>query len=164
MLPFQDLPTIYLALGSNLGDRHAFLQKAREALAAVLTDINESSIYETAPQYVTDQPSFLNQVISGKTTLTAQTLLKTLQQIQKEVGRNEPNIRFGPREIDIDILSYGDLIIKEEHLEIPHPRLSERLFVLEPLSEIAPDWICPKSKESVKVMLTRLKKEQTHAG
>ena len=137
---------------------------AREALAKVITDIKESSIYETSPQYVTDQPNFLNQVISGKTALTPHELLKTLQKIQTEVGRHEPNIRFGPREIDIDILSYDDLIIKDSHLEIPHPRISERLFVLEPLSEIAPDWICPKSKESVKVLLRKLKIEQAHAG
>ncbi len=154
------MTTIYLSLGSNLGDRDGYLRAARQALAIVLTDIKESSVYETEPQYITDQPEFLNQVISGRTVLSPQELLKTLQQIQTKVGRQEPKVRFGPREIDIDILSYGDLILVEDHLEIPHPRIAERLFVLEPLKEIAPDWICPKTGESVKVMLTRLKEEQ----
>jgi 2-amino-4-hydroxy-6-hydroxymethyldihydropteridine diphosphokinase len=147
---------VYLSLGSNLGDRHAYLKAAVDALKLILADIKTSSIYETEPQYVTDQPAFLNQVISGKTDLDPLEFLKQCQAIQKQVGRAPQTVRFGPREIDIDIISFGDVILKTESIEIPHPRLHERLFVLEPLQEIAPNWICPRTGECVQDLIQKL--------
>ena len=137
------MATVYLGLGSNLGDRRAYLKAAIQGLSRILTDIEESSIYETDPQYVTDQPVFLNQVVSGKTDLEPLEFLKHCQSIQTEVGRTPQTVRFGPREIDIDILSFGDVVLKTDIIEIPHPRLYERLFVLVPLCEIVPNWLCP---------------------
>lgn len=148
--------TVYLGLGSNLGDRKAYLKAAIDGLRFILTDIKESSIYETDPQYVTDQPVFLNQVISGKTDLEALEFLKRCQDIQKQLGRMPQVMRFGPREIDIDILSFGDVVLQADTIEIPHPRLHERLFVLEPLCEIDPNWICPRTGESVQRLIEKL--------
>lgn len=150
------MTTVYLSLGSNLGDRRAYLKAAVDGLSLILANIKESSIYETQPLYVTDQPEFLNQVISGKTDLSPLEFLKQCQTIQKQVGRTPQTVRFGPREIDIDILSFGDVILKTDTLEIPHPRLHERLFVLEPLAEIAPDWVCPKTGQSVQGLIQKL--------
>ena len=150
------MTTVYLGLGSNLGDRRAYLKAAIEGLRLILTDLKESSVYETDPQYVTDQPAFLNQVISGETTLEPLEFLKHCQSIQKQVGRTPQTVRFGPREIDIDILSFGDLVLQTDAIEIPHPRLHERLFVLEPLCEIDPHWICPRTGESVKELIQKI--------
>ena len=149
------MTTVYLGLGSNLGDRRAYLKAAIEGLRLILTDLKESSVYETDPQYVTDQPAFLNQVISGETTLEPLEFLKHCQSIQKQVGRTPQTVRFGPREIDIDILSFGDVVLKTDTIEIPHPRLHERLFVLVPLCEIVPDWVCPKTGESVQKLIQK---------
>jgi 2-amino-4-hydroxy-6-hydroxymethyldihydropteridine diphosphokinase len=143
-------------LGSNLGDRRAYLKAAIQGLSRILTDIEESSIYETDPQYVTDQPVFLNQVVSGKTDLEPLEFLKNCQNIQTEIGRTPQTVRFGPREIDIDILSFGDVVLKTDTIEIPHPRLYERLFVLVPLCEIFPNWLCPKTGESVQDLIQKL--------
>jgi 2-amino-4-hydroxy-6-hydroxymethyldihydropteridine diphosphokinase len=142
--------TVYLSLGSNLGDRRAYLKAAVNALRLILKDVKESSIYETEPLYVTDQPAFLNQAISGKTDREPLEFLKQCQSIQTQIGRTPKAIRFGPREIDIDILSFGNILLKTESIEIPHPRIHERLFVLEPLCEIDTNWICSKTGEAVK--------------
>jgi len=149
------MTTVYLGLGSNLGDRRAYLKAAIDGLRLILTDIKESSVYETDPQYVTDQPAFLNQVISGETNLEPLEFFKHCQSIQKQVGRTPQTVRFGPREIDIDILCFGDVVLKTDTIEIPHPRLHERLFVLVPLCEIVPDWVCPKTGESVQKLIQK---------
>ena len=147
---------VYIGLGSNLGNREDYLKKAIDALKEILKGVQESSVFETAPQYITDQPAFLNQVISGETDLPPLEFLSLCQAIQKQLGRSPSIVRFGPREIDIDILSFGTIVLQTEVLEIPHPRISERLFVLEPLLEIAPDWVCPKSGVSAKDMMKSL--------
>lgn len=147
---------VYLGLGSNLGDRQGYLRSAINNLSLILTEIKESSVYETEPQYVTNQPSFLNQVISGYTDIRPLELLNFCQNIQKKLGRTKSPLRFGPRNIDVDILSFGDLVLKTNTIEIPHPRIHERLFVLEPLHEIEPDWTCPKTGESVKDLMQKL--------
>lgn len=140
--------TIYLALGSNLGDRRANLVDALSQLRQKV-DIEElSSVYETSPAYVSDQPYFYNAALKGSTQLPPHDLLRFLKSIERRMGRVK-GIRFGPRPIDLDILMYGDLVLDDPDLTIPHPRLTERPFVLIPLAEIAPGVRLPDSDESV---------------
>jgi 2-amino-4-hydroxy-6-hydroxymethyldihydropteridine diphosphokinase len=136
------MPTVYLALGSNLGDRPAALQAAITALPPKVQVLAESPVYETPPWGVPDQPSFLNMVIEGKTSLSPRKLLAHVKAIELQLGR-VPSIRFGPRKIDIDILFYDDRIIETPELIVPHPRLQERAFVLVPLADLAPGLVHP---------------------
>jgi len=129
---------VFIALGTNIGDRDENLRRALEAMAAAVRILDCSSVYETAPQYVTDQPCFLNMVIRGETSLPPCDLLAQLKEIERKLGRI-PARRFGPRAIDLDILYYDDQIVNDADLQIPHPRISERNFVLKPLAEIAPE-------------------------
>ena len=129
---------IYLALGSNLGDRAANLRAAVARLAEQVVVERLSSLYETAPAYVLDQPRFLNAALRGRTALAPLDLLAFLKRIERELGR-AGGVRFGPRPIDLDILVYDDVALDTDALTIPHPRMAERPFVLVPLAEIAPD-------------------------
>ena len=126
----------YLGLGTNLGDREENLRKAIEVIALKMTVGKQSSLYETSAWGYTDQPDFLNQVIQVETNLTPMRLLNFLKRTEVELGRVE-NFRYGPRLIDIDILFYDDLVKNTRRLQIPHPRIPERAFVLVPLNEIA---------------------------
>lgn len=146
---------VYLALGSNLGDRVRNLDTAKRHLSPQVEVVDESTIYETDPWGVTDQPDFLNQVVKVVTSLSPTELLPFLKDIEKRMGR-EDTIKYGPRVIDLDILSYGDRVIKGDQLEIPHPRMSERAFVLVPLMEIAPDWEHPVLNKSVEELVANL--------
>ncbi len=128
---------VFLSLGSNVGDRLAQLRRAREAIARQVRVLAASSIYETEPWGYTEQPGFLNQVLMGETDLGPGMLLDFVKFLEAELGRT-PTFRYGPREIDIDILFYGNLVMETPQLVIPHPRLHERAFVLVPLEEIAP--------------------------
>ena len=158
------MAVIYLSLGSNIGDRLANLQKAVVCLENHMTDIISSSIIETTPQYVARQPNFLNQVIMGKTGLSPFEFLKTIHHIESQMGRYR-TFYNGPRVIDIDIISYGDLIISTPELIIPHPRFNERYFVLEPLLEIAPHWRCPKTgKDLVSIWKENDQKQNGKTG
>jgi 2-amino-4-hydroxy-6-hydroxymethyldihydropteridine diphosphokinase len=132
------LHTVYLGLGANLGDRQATLRTARERLAAAVTLERCSSLYETPPWGVTDQPAFLNAVCQAQTALSAPELLALLKDLERDLGRTA-GIRWGPRLIDLDILLFDDLMLATPTLTIPHPHLHERAFVLIPLREIAPD-------------------------
>src|SRR5438045_2747871 len=136
--------TIYLALGSNLGDRRGNLAAALQRLREVMEISTVSSIYETEPVGYLDQPRFFNIVLQGKTTLSAQELLKYAKEIEAAIGR-QPTFRNGPRPIDIDIIFFDDLQITQVNLIVPHPRMVERAFVLVPLAEIAPDAVDPVS-------------------
>lgn len=136
------MPTIYLALGTNQGDRVQNLRRALELLAPFAELARLSSIYETAPWGIVDQPDFLNMAAQGTTNLPPLELLDELKRIEHSMGRL-PTIRYGPREIDLDILLYGEMVVQTERLEIPHPRMAERGFVLIPLREIAPDLAPP---------------------
>jgi 2-amino-4-hydroxy-6-hydroxymethyldihydropteridine diphosphokinase len=124
----------YVGLGSNLGDRRAAILRAAELIDAVRL----STIRETEPWGYADQPAFLNAVAELDTDLQPRRLLDHLLEVEAELGRERGEIRWGPRTIDLDLLLYGDLAIEEPGLTVPHPRLAERLFVLEPLSELAP--------------------------
>src|SRR5690242_6863564 len=143
--------TIYLALGSNLGDRLTNLKQAIASLTPQMEVKAKSAVYETPPWGYEDQPKFLNQVIKGKTYLEPEQLLKHLKRLEVALGRKEsfPN---GPRLIDMDILFYDDLVLNTGSLIIPHPRLHERGFVLLPLMDINPDLVHPVSKKSVREM------------
>jgi 2-amino-4-hydroxy-6-hydroxymethyldihydropteridine diphosphokinase len=139
---------IYLALGSNLGDRRANLSTAVERLRERVMIIALSSLYETEPAYVTDQPRFLNAVLRGRTRLAASALLAFFKRIERDLGRVAGQ-RYGPRVVDVDLLLYGEQTIDTPKLTIPHPRMAERPFVLAPLAEIAPNLIPPGWGESI---------------
>lgn len=140
------MTTVFLALGSNLGDRQALLEEAIRRLAEEgIEIIRRSSIIETAPAYVLDQPSFLNMVIEVRTESFAPELLRRTQKVERAMGRRKL-IDKGPRNIDIDILHFGNLVLRTPHLTVPHPLIHERPFVLIPLAEIAPHLIPPGLK------------------
>lgn len=147
---------IYLAMGTNLGDRRANLLAALGALERHITIQQVSSLYETEPAYVTDQPRFLNAVLRGSTALAPHDLLAALKEIEGALGR-VAGVRFGPRQIDIDILVYGAAQQSDDRLTIPHPRLAERPFVLVPLAEIAPDLVPPGYAESIGALAARVR-------
>ncbi|HNW36518.1 MAG TPA: 2-amino-4-hydroxy-6-hydroxymethyldihydropteridine diphosphokinase, partial [Candidatus Ozemobacteraceae bacterium] len=147
--------TIFLGLGSNLGHREENLQHALDLLQAHVTDLRVSSLYETAPVGLVDQPAFLNAVCTGTTNLTAPDLLLAMLGIEASLGRVR-TLRWGPRIIDIDLLLYDALILQTPELTIPHPRMAERAFVLVPLAELAPDLVHPVLRLPLKSILASL--------
>ena len=142
---------VYLALGTNLGDRLSNLKQAIAALTPQLEVKAKSQVYETPPWGFEDQPKFLNQVIKARTYLDPEPLLKHLKRLEVALGRKESFLN-GPRLIDIDILFYDDLVMQTPLLVIPHPRLHERGFVLLPLMDIAPGLVHPVYQKSVREM------------
>ena len=143
---------IYLSLGTNLGDRMANLSRARASLAPQVHVKAASPIYETAPWGYLEQPTFLNQVVQVETGLAPLELLAYIKGIEGRMGR-APTFEYGPRLIDLDILFYDDRVIHLPGLEVPHPRLAERAFVLAPLADLAPDLRHPVSGLTVSEML-----------
>ena len=144
--PMQQSPsqlyTVYIALGANLGDRGASLRNAVEQLRDAMAVERLSSVYETEPAYLLDQPRFLNMALRGHTALDPHALLVFLKRIERDMGRTA-GPRYGPRAIDLDILLYDSLALATADLTIPHPRMAERPFVLAPLAEIAPELVPP---------------------
>ncbi len=140
--------TIYLALGANLGDRVASLRNAIERLRDAVAVERLSSVYETEPAYLLDQPRFLNMALRGHTALDPHALLAFLKRIERDMGRIA-GPRYGPRVIDLDILLYDSLALATADLIIPHPRMAERPFVLAPLAEIAPELVPPGWDRSI---------------
>lgn len=141
---------VYLATGSNMGDKAANLAKALEMIELYVGDlVKVSGIYRTAAWGREDQPEFLNQAMSVDTRLEPETLLLAVMEIEQKMGR-ERRIRWGERLIDIDILFYGQLVSQSQRLTIPHPFIQERNFVLQPLLEIAPDLIHPVFQKSIR--------------
>jgi 2-amino-4-hydroxy-6-hydroxymethyldihydropteridine diphosphokinase len=149
---------IYLALGTNLGDREVNLRQAIRLLAPEVTVVRESSVYVTPPWGYTDQPEFLNQVLEADSLLHPLPLLHKLKSIEGQMGR-EKTFRNGPRLIDLDILFYGQEIVEGELLQVPHPRLQDRAFVLAPLAEIAPGFVHPVLNETIQDLLAKVNPE-----
>ena len=129
----------YVGLGSDLGDREAVIRRAAELVGAQRL----STIVETEPWGLAEQPMFLNAVAEIDTPLTARQLLVHLLDVERRLGRERVGPRWGPRTIDLDLLLYGDATIDEPGLQVPHPRLAERRFVLAPLAELAPELEVP---------------------
>ena len=146
---------VAVALGSNLGDRERTLRDAVAALSAHLHDVRVSTLYDTAPIGITDQPRFLNAAATGVTTLVPRELLDALLDIERQFGRvrSTPN---AARTLDLDLILYGDVAIDEPDIVVPHPRFRERPFVLEPLAELAADWTDPVTGLSVGALRARL--------
>lgn len=151
----EDLNTVFLLLGANLGDRNkSFLLATQHIEARIGRLLQTSAIYETAPWGVLDQPSFLNQVLKVETQLQPLDVLRVILEIEHELGRVRHE-RWGARLIDIDILYFNDLILGDSRLTLPHPRLHERRFTLAPLAEIAPAHCHPVLKETNLELLIR---------
>jgi 2-amino-4-hydroxy-6-hydroxymethyldihydropteridine diphosphokinase len=146
---------VYLALGSNLGDRAANLRSAVESLPPAVIPNAASRVYETPPWGYTNQPAFLNQVIRAETLFEPASLLEYLKQLEAQLGRTT-TFRNGPRVIDLDILLYDQIIYDSPSLTLPHPRLSERAFVLVPLVDLAPDLLHPIEGISMRQLLSKI--------
>jgi 2-amino-4-hydroxy-6-hydroxymethyldihydropteridine diphosphokinase len=148
---------VFLLLGSNLGDRQAYLQQAiahiEQEIAPVVA---RSSVYETQSWGKTDEPDYLNQVIQLQTNIPAKGILYKILNIEKAMGR-EREVKWGSRIIDIDILFYGSEVINEDQLIVPHPELHNRMFTLAPLAEIAPELIHPVLKKNIAQLKRELK-------
>jgi len=146
---------VYLALGSNLGDKQLNLLRATSYIADEIGVSSAiSSVYETQPQGYESKNNFLNMVVCVDTLLSPEETLIITQSIEKRMGRKQKTKRFyQDRIIDIDIIAYNDLILQTENLQLPHPRFHQRRFVLEPFNEIAPDYVHPVLHKKVKELL-----------
>lgn len=147
---------VFIGLGSNLGDREDWLARARAALqtGAGIRLAAQSSLYETAPVGFADQPPFLNQVIELEVALSPRELLQLLLRLERELGRVRRQ-RWGPRNIDLDVLAFHRLEVQTENLIVPHPEIARRRFVLAPWCEIAPAFVVPRWNLSVQELLAR---------
>ncbi len=149
----------YLSLGSNVGNREAQLRQAVSRLETVGRVRRVSSFYETEPVEFTEQPWFLNCAVALEMSVTPQELMKSILQIEEKMGRRRVQ-KKGPREIDIDILLFGDEVVESEELTVPHPAMAQRRFVLDPLAEIAPDVRHPTIGKTVQELLRELPEGQ----
>lgn len=145
----RNLPIVAVALGTNVGDREGHLRKARKELTVILKNPLFSQVYESEPVGYLDQPWFLNQVCVGETPEAPLTLLHKFKMLEKAAGRTA-GPRFGPRPLDLDLLFYGSWVMVSTILTIPHPRMQERSFVIQPLLELVPDWVDPRSGRGLK--------------
>ena len=156
----MDRVTVAIGIGSNQGSREAHVEFARHRLSELLSDVRFSASYETAPFGVPDgQPMFLNAAAIGRTALTARDLLAALLAIERARGRTRVLPRAA-RTLDLDLVLFGNAIIADEGLSVPHPRFRERTFVLGPLAEIAPDLLDPVTGRSVADLLSDLRPGQ----
>lgn len=144
---------VFLALGSNVGDRKGFLEKALEYLSSEIQDVQCAPIYESKAVGYENQDDFLNMVCTGFTDKEPLELLKFVKEGERKLGRTE-TFRWGPREIDIDILLYGDLVLEYEKLTLPHPRMHERMFVLKPLTDLDPKILHPVLQKTLSELLS----------
>ena len=147
---------VAIALGSNLGDRDEQLDEAEDRLAVLLSGAVASARYETGSVGgPPNAPDFLNEVVVGTTLLGPRSLLEALHAIEEAAGRERPFVN-APRTLDLDLILYGDFVIDEPGLRVPHPRFRDRAFVLQPLAEVAGDWVDPVSGRSVSDLLHEL--------
>ena len=150
------MATVYLSLGSNLGERDQYLAQARQAIEMSFGSARFSRVYETEPVDLTEQPWFLNQVAEIQTDLAPETLLEWVRVLEAQAGRQR-KVPKGPRTLDVDILLYDDWVLDEEELILPHPRLEMRRHVLLPLADLAPEWVIPVSHRTVQEALEQVK-------
>ena len=155
------MSTVYISLGSNLGDRLGYLYQALDLMKQQLHFEQASFLYETDPVGVTDQNLFLNIVTKWTTEYSPQDLLEIFEKIMKDMGRMRTE-KWGPRIIDIDILLYDDLVITTDTLIVPHPRMHERSFVLVPLCDIDPKLVHPLLRKSMQTLLQELNTQPLH--
>lgn len=157
----MDRITVAVSIGSNLGDRQSHLRFGIYKLSRILDDMRVSNQRETAPVGVAvDQPEFLNAAVVGTTTLPPRELLDALLAIERERGRERP-FPNAPRTLDLDLILYGDSVVDEPGLQVPHPRFRERRFVLEPLAEIAPDTVDPVTGLTIRQLEDRARSALT---
>jgi 2-amino-4-hydroxy-6-hydroxymethyldihydropteridine diphosphokinase len=147
--------TVYLSLGSNIGDRAANLKQATERLRDLGTIVAASSLYETDPVEVEQQPMFLNCALAMETDLMPRQFLSRILALEQSMGRRRTQVK-GPRKIDIDIVFFGNAVVETQALTIPHPAMHQRRFVLEPLAEIAPEARHPVFKHTMRELLQAL--------
>jgi 2-amino-4-hydroxy-6-hydroxymethyldihydropteridine diphosphokinase len=148
----------YIGVGSNMGDKRLNCENGIAALTAdkKTTVTDQSLFYRTEPMYMADQDWFVNAAIKVETELSPDKLLDVLESVQRLAGRNLDVVRFGPRLLDMDILFYDDCVIHTQRLAVPHPRLHERRFVLQPLCDICPDMVHPILKKDIKTLMNSL--------
>jgi 2-amino-4-hydroxy-6-hydroxymethyldihydropteridine diphosphokinase len=152
---------VYLGLGSNIGDREQTLRSAIEKLQSAGLDVKRvSSVYETEAMYVREQRAFLNLVIEAETELFPMMLLSRVHKVELALGRKRGGAPNGPRTIDIDILFYGSFTVRSGKLEIPHPRLHERRFVLAPMAELAPAFRHPQLHKTMRELLATVEDQK----
>lgn len=155
----QYMNKVFLLIGGNMGDRLQNLHQAITLLSAACGPvIQQSAVYETAAWGKTDQAAFLNQALLLTTELSAQELITTVLSVEEQLGRHRFE-KFGPRVIDIDIMFYNEDIINEPHLTVPHPQMQNRRFALIPLNELAPSFVHPVLKKTMKELLIECKDE-----
>ncbi len=156
----KELVSVYLGIGSNTGNRKENIIKGFNLLSDIFINLETSSLYETEPMYMTEQPRFLNTVFKGKCLLAPEEILLNIHKIESFLGRNREKAGYkGPRPLDIDILLYGSSIINTDNLRIPHPGIKERMFVLMPLSELESDLKDPETGEKYSDIINTLDKE-----
>ncbi len=149
------MPRVFIGLGSNLGNRSEFLMRALEEIQRLggIVFKKSSSVYDTDPVGIKAQPKFLNMVVEVDSVMPPGELLQKLKQIERSIGRKKSE-RWGPREIDLDLLYYGDEIMNDEELKLPHPEIANRRFVLVPMKEIAADFVDPLHKRTIAELLS----------
>ncbi len=151
----QSTSPVFIALGSNLGDRAANIREAASLLDAVdgFDVLQVAPLYESAPMYVEDQPSFVNTCLSGRASLSVEDMLTVVKSIESEMGRRV-TFRNGPRLIDVDIVYFGTVSFETDRLVVPHPRRLERSFVLRPIFDLAPDFTDPPTGRTIASLLS----------